>query len=811
MKRSSYASLSFFFTFLLLFSPSVFAQQSTLTGKILDADSGDPLGFASISVLAANDSSSVGGTLTNAEGGFSLSLTAGEYLLDISFLGYEDKTMPPIALPAGQKVDLGAIKLTAEAVAIDEVEISATASQMQLDLDKRIYRVDENLAMAGSSADELLSNLPSVEVDAEGGVSLRGSQNVRILIDGKPSGLIGIGGETDGLALLQSNMIERVEVITNPSARYDAEGEVGIINIVLKKERQKGFNGSITTGTGIPHNHNLGANINYRSGMVNWFANLGGNYRRSPGGGSFYQELLEDGEVYSVFEQENRRTRSSLGGNFRTGADIIFNEFNTLTFSGLIGYDDEDNFTEIIYRDLSLAGELLEVTRRDQLEEEADRNVEFNTTFRKTYPTEDREWTSTIQYQLNDDTELADITQQAESSDNPLLQRSSNTEDEANWLIQTDYIQPFGDDQQYKFETGTRITLRTIENDYLVEEEDESGIYNPLPGFNNFFLYTENIYAGYGIFSHKMDKFSYQFGLRAEYSDIGADTMASTGMVEYIDKQYLNWFPSAFFSYEFDSKNSLQLSYSRRLSRPRFRSLLPFSNFSDARNLRIGNPDLDPEYTHSFEIGHLAYWETGSLLSSVYYRYRTGVIERILFIGADGVSFRTSANLAEQHNLGIELSGSQDITDWWNINGSLNFYGSETQGSFREQDFYARTLAFNARFNSRMTFWKNARLQLSADYRAPQMDPQGRNLARYQIDVALSKKVLKENGTITFNVRDVFNSDRWRSISFGEDFYRETDFQWRVRQFTLAFTYRINQRDNDRAAGRGGFGGSDYE
>ncbi|MDP5171749.1 MAG: TonB-dependent receptor [Bacteroidia bacterium] len=590
------------FLLVSLLSLSTYTYSQTLSGRIADEDTREALGFASVTVLSLPDSSEVGGTLTDIDGVFTLSLEPGTYLLAMRFLGYQPVVKGPIELKKGQITDFGLIGLFQRQVSIDEVEITSQVTQMELDLDKRVYRVDQDLSLAGSSASEILQNLPSVQVDPEGAVSLRGSQNVRILINGRPSGL------TEGLQLMQGNMIEKIEVITNPSARYDAEGEAGIINIILKKEKEKGFNGAFTLGTGWPQNHNLGANVNYRSGKINWFANIGSNYRSGPGGGGYYQEEYENGETSLITEQDNQRIRSSLGGNFRTGADLIFNDYNTLTVSGLLSYDDEENLTNIVYRDFTSEKVLSQTTTRDQVEAESDKNVEFQSTYRKTFPQKDREWVSTVQYQLNDDLELGDITQQTNGGE-ILYQRSSNTEDEANWLIQSDYIHPFGKEDKFRLETGTRITLRSIENDYLVEEQNIGGAWAALPDFDNRFNYEENIYAGYGIFSQKLDKFGYQLGLRAEYTDLSASLLNASADIQ---KNYLNWFPSAFFSYKVNQENTLQLSYSRRLSRPGFRSLLPFSSFSDARNLRIGNPDLDPEYTHSFELGYLAYWESGA-------------------------------------------------------------------------------------------------------------------------------------------------------------------------------------------------------
>ncbi len=788
---------------LVMLSNLSFAQG--VQGTVLDADEASPLSFATVTVLALPDSQASGGSLTDANGKYKMGLEQGSYLLQITFLGYESKIIGPVVVE-DEWVEVPTIRMRGQAVQMDEVEISARANQMTLDLDKRVFRVDQDLSLAGSTADEILQNLPSVQVDPEGNVSLRGSQNVRILINGKPSGLVGVGGESEALRMLQGNMIESIEVITNPSARYDAEGEVGIINIILKKEQRPGFNGSIQTNTGWPHSHGLGANLNYRSGKFNFFTNLGVNYRSSPGGGKFYQELYQaDTTIISEWTQD--RVRSDLGYNIRMGADYAFTPNDVLTFVGQYRAGTGLNTVDILYTDYGRPNEIFRQTNRFQEERESDQNIELEATYRKTYERKDKVWTTTLQWQDNDDLELADIDEVILTESLPdVLQRSSNTENEANFLFQTDFVLPFGDGA--KFETGAKATVRTIENAYLVEQRDSLGVFVPLPSFDNQFLYKERIYAGYAIFGQKRDKFSYQLGLRAEYTDIGTELFRTE---ESNRKQYLDWFPSAAMSYEIDRENVWQVTYSRRLSRPRFRLLLPFSNFSDARNFFGGNPDLDPEYTHSFETGYLKYWDSGSLLSSVYYRHRTGVIERITIFTSETQAQIIPVNLSTQDAVGFEFSGTQDLTSWWSLNGNLNLYRAITRGSYEGERLDADTYTWNTRINSRFQFPTGTQLQVSGDLDAPQITPQGRQKALYAADLGLSQRVLKGNGTLTFSVRDVFNT-RWRRSEIINEFvYRDTEFQWRARQFTLSFSYRINQdgsrEQRDSPLGEGFEGG----
>ena len=780
----------FFFTVLFGFI-SLAAVSQRIEGRILDEmDMGLP--SATVVLFASPDSSMINGATTDDQGYFRITTTPGDYYLVISFVGYNEKVIDEITV-GESVVGLGEIKLKPNSLSLSEVEVVEKKEQMELKLDKRVYNVQQDLSNIGSNAAEILDNIPSVTVDVEGNISLRGSGNVRILINGKPSGLVS-AGDMESLRQLMGDQIERIEVITNPSARYDAEGEVGIINIILKEEKRKGVNGSFELTGGYPDNYRAGFNLNYRRQKINFFAGASAAYSKFPGGGTSYQSFFNSDTTYS-FEREQERERGGIGGNFRTGADIYLNEKNTLSVSGLISLSDDNNTVDLNYRDYNDENILTQTVDRFQDEQEDELTLEGSIQYRRTFDKEGKEWTVDFKYIDDDDTELADISEFSSNGDT-LFQRSSNVEDQRNILIQSDFILPIGENG--KFETGIRNTFRRIDNDFLVEEIVD-GEFQPLDGFNNDFTYLENIYAGYVMFGNESGPWGYQLGLRLEYSDISTELINTN---EVNRRDYLNLFPSAHFTYKLKKNNTLQLSYSRRLSRPGFRSLLPFSNFSDNRNLRLGNPDLDPEFTHSAEAGYLYYFNRGSLLGSVYYRYRTGVIERITTVDSEGVSYRLPVNLAVENAYGIEFNASFDVNEWWNINTNFNFYRAITEGQYLDQELNRDALTWNNRTTSKMTVFNDIDIQLSLDYRAPERTTQGRRRAITVMDFGATKDILNKRGTITFSIRDLFNSRRWRSETFGDDFYFETDFQWRARQFLITFNYRLNQ-DKSRNRGEG--------
>jgi len=772
-----------------------------ISGKLVDENDA-AIPFANVVVYNVADSSIVKGGTTDMEGRFRIPLSNGTYHVLFSFLSYENQSKSNIEIN-GRPQMLGRIIMSPDSKVLDEVEISAARSQMELKLDKRVFNIEKNLANAGANAAEILDNLPSVQVDVEGNVSLRGSQNVRILVDGKPSTLTGTS-TADVLRQFQGNMIDRVEVITNPSARYDAEGEVGIINIVLKKEKRNGFNGSVEAVAGYPENYRASFNLNYRSKKTNFFTSYGGAYRRSPGFGDTYQ-TFDNGDTSYIYTSESERERGGISQNFRLGADYYINPRNTLTLSGFYSYDDELNLASIEYRDLYSNSELYRLVVRDDEEEETGQNLEGSISYVRKYEKEDQKLTADVQLSVSDDLEESDITETNSLSSYTLMQQTSNREANQTILAQTDYTHPVGDNGL--FETGIRTTLRTIRNEYYVLQSDSAtGDFQILERFNNDFIYDENIYAAYLMFGNEVGAFSYQLGLRGEYTDIATELRLTN---ESNSWEYFNLFPSAHFTYELQSKDNFQISYSRRINRPRYRFLMPFQTFSDPRNLWRGNPDLQPEFTDSYELGYLKYFPKGSLFSSIYYRYRTDVIARITVADDQGFTERKPVNLATENNFGFEFTASYDFSKKFNLNASVNIFRSIIDGEYQGTVLENDVVTMNSNLMAKMEVLPKVDFQVNARYSAPQRTPQGRRKSIYSIDLSMAKDIMGGKGTLVASVRDVLNSRVRRSIVETDELYSESDFQWRARQFLLTFSYRINQRKRRAGGMRGSMGGGD--
>ncbi|WP_374757512.1 TonB-dependent receptor domain-containing protein [Dyadobacter arcticus] len=776
---------------------TVFAQNEAklkVIGKITDAQSNSALSYASIRLFKVSDSTFVSGAITDEAGAFTVDIAAGSYYSLAEFIGYKPQITQGIKLTSvNSPLNIGTIKVTASARTLDEVTVQAEKSSMELSLDKKIFNVGKDLANAGGTAVDILTNVPSVAVDVEGNVSLRGSGNVRILIDGKPSGLVSIKGAS-GLAQLQGSMIERVEIITNPSARYEAEGMGGVINIVLKKERKEGINGSFDIITGHPTNYGAAANVNYRRKNLNFFINYTMSYRNTPGKNFLYQELYRNDSTF-IMERDMRSNLKGMNNSARGGIDYYFNPKNILTGSYTWRRSKGKRFSNLNYRDyLSNLGNLTGITNRTQDETETEPNAEYSLTYKKTFDRKGRELTADVRYLdnwENSDQYYNENIFKADGSPSgipPLLQRAVNYETEKQLLFQLDYVHPFGKDG--KFEAGARSSTRDMTNDYIVTQQASDGGWITLPALTNDFLYEENINAAYGIVGNKTGKFSYQAGVRAEWTGVTTELKQTRDVNE---RKYANLFPSMHITYDFAKQNAFQLSFSRRVRRPQYNDLSPFATYSDNRNYWSGNPDLNPEFTNAFELGHIKYMSKGSLTSSVYYRHTNGKITSIRRVQDDGSSYTRPENLGTEDAYGVEFTSSFTPFPWWKMDGSFNFFRAITDGTSLDEDFQSDTYSWFVRAMSRFTLWKSTDVQLRGNYEAPQQTPQGRRKALATLDLAATRDILKNNGTLTLSVIDVFNSRKFRSITEGPNFYARNSSQGRLRQINLTLNYRLHQ------------------
>ncbi|MBK5279775.1 MAG: outer membrane beta-barrel protein, partial [Bacteroidia bacterium] len=472
--------------------PACAQSKAVVKGRVLDSLSATPMGYTSIAIYSAIEKKLVNGNISGDNGDFSIAVPYGKFYAEFNFVGFRTFKSQEFEVSKDKPVhDFGTVKLGQTVDVLEEVVVQAEKSSMELSLDKKIFNVGKDLANSGGTASDVLMNIPSVAVDAEGGIKLRGSDNVRILVDGKPSGLVSFKGGS-GLQQLPASMIERVEVVTNPSARYEAEGSGGIINIVLKKDKTQGFNGSIDVITGYPDNYGLAANFNYRHKKVNFFINYGLAYRNQPGRGALYQEVYGQDTTF-ILVQTNTSNVKGLTNNIRGGLDYFFNDKNILTAAYLFRRFDVNRITDIVYKDyLNSTDNLVSYTTRQQVEDEIEPNSEYSLIYKKLFEGKGHELLTEVKYLDNWESSDQTYTQHTYSPEGTedvskaIVQKAPNTESEKQLLFQVDYTKPIFKDG--KFETGFRTSNRKMVNDYLVTQQNSSGGFDPLPGLDNVFF-----------------------------------------------------------------------------------------------------------------------------------------------------------------------------------------------------------------------------------------------------------------------------------------------------------------------------------
>ena len=806
--------LPFVYLFLILIQQNLWSQQVELTGKVASAEESQWLEFSSVALLAPRDSALVAGTYTDTEGVFALKANPGNYLLRINFLGYETKWLQGVVLDPQESVkDLGLIQLAQKSTTLDEVEIQAQKSRMEFHLDKRVFNVGQDLANVGGTASDLLDNIPSITVDIEGNVSLRGNSNVRILVNGRPSGL----SSTEALQQFSANMIEKVEIITNPSSRYEAEGTAGIINIVLKKNRRYGWNGSFDGTVGIPTSHNLSANLNFRTKKLNWFANLGGRLRNTPRNSSEYREDYDDlGNIELVMDQQRTSTRGGKSGSGRFGLDYSFDENTTLT--GSIVYRKSDDFNTSVIDQIFQRGDFERVgsSLRDNEEEEDEENLDYNIRFERKFSGKDHKLTASLVYTSEWEREYTEAFEQDFDGNNQFLNLDEsiidNEEDTRETRIQVDYERPIG--EKGKFEVGYLSNIRNIDTRFQVDEfNQETRVWEILQNQSNRFDYDEDIHAFYSSFGNDLgSRFSYQLGLRAEY------TMVETLLKDTEEgnrSEYMSLFPSVFLNYELKEGNALQWSYSRRLRRPRFWDLNPFFNYSNPISQRSGNPKLNPEFSNAFELSYIRSWEKASVSASVYYRHTTDAITRIrsidttqVVLTSDGSeqfpSVSRPENIATEQNMGAEFSVNISPSRRVDVTWSGNIFFSTLDANNLSFSTQTEFVSWTSRLNSRVGLPWDVDMQVMVNYRGPAQNPQGTRKAMLFTDLGLSKDLLGDKMTVSFRMSDIFNTQWYRSETTGENFFIYSEGQWRARrQSYINITYRLNQK-KQRQRGYGG-------
>jgi iron complex outermembrane receptor protein len=672
--------LSFFFLlFSTLLASEVPAQTpqtkpGKITGKVVDPE-GNGMEYVTVALYVLNDSVPVNGTSTNEKGEFTLEDAApGRYYLLISFIGTESVKVEDILVDG----DLPHYRLKKPVVLgdrnikLDEVVVTGNKDVLQYGIDKKIYSPDQDLISKGGTATDLLQNVPSVQIDAERNLQFRGSSNVTVYIDGKPSTLTG-ADRTAVLDQIPAENIERIEIISNPSAKFDAEGSAGIINIVTKKGKSDGYNGTVTLNAGSNDKYQGNLLINVKKGKFNFGASYGFNQQHNWSRSSLYREM--DGPLYqSLLNQSEKGFGKAFHHTGRINADYIIRDFETIGLTAGINAGNRSELENIHYLFYHTGAAEDSSSYRESQENRQSANRDFSISYRKGSKTPDKYLNADFGYSGSADLETMDAVQPSYYPGGSLIrkaERQSTLLDRSFglWTMQVDKSDPLG--EKAKLETGLKATIRNIDNDFLFERMDTaSGERYPDPGLSNRFIYNEQVYAAYASYSKSYRRLGYSGGLRLEHTVLSGRQAAG----EAFHRNYLRLFPSAYLSYKLNDREELQLNYSRRINRPGIFQLNPFINFSDPLNLRKGNPQLNPEFTGSYELNYVHQGKNYSFSGGVYWKKTTGQIIRYRTITPEGITLTSFENLDDSRSAGIEAVGQYSPYKWWRMTVNANFY-----------------------------------------------------------------------------------------------------------------------------------------
>lgn len=762
LKQILTTSRSFRILILLLFLPSfsVLAQSSKVTGKLIDSSTKEPIGFAQVALFKNLDQTRPEAFAdTDDQGVFQVSISAGNYVLKAFFLGYKDLILPGVEINGS--TNLGPIGLESENQNLAEVVVETSKMPVRSTLEGLVITPENNLANLGGTLLDILRNTPSISVGEDGGVSIRGSSNTNVLINGRNSSL------TQNLDQLPASVVEEIKIINNPNARYDAEAEGGVIDIVLKKGIELGTHGGLEATYGTRNRTNVGGRLNHRNLRFNVYAGYNHRNWKSVGERKSTRVIFEDDEI---LDQTTKSSDLDVGNNLNFGADYYFGN-NTLSYEGVFQANETTDINTLFAQQIR-SGEDFDYVRRNN-ENEQDDGLDNALIFEHNFKEKGHVFRATASHSYRNQFKTQNIeifNNTLEPDPENLTGRERAFTDEVRniTVIQADYIEPLGTG---KFETGLKSTIREFDNDFIYQRFDEnSQDFVEDASVSNRFLYQDQIHAGYLIYSNSKPKFEYGLGLRGEFTQV--DTYLFNTEEEN-QQRYFNLFPSVQGLYNLDDTHGIKFTYSRRIDRPRAWRLNPFPNITDSLNVRRGNPNLIPEMINSFEFGHLANFENTSLTTNLFYRQVNNQIGFITVV-EDGISYSQPENLNSAVVYGLEFIGTSEINDWYSLNGGVTLSRVIVDASNIGEEFTNDGFAWNAKLNQDFKLPYGFNFQIAANYESPEIQAQGKSLAVYFIDTSIQKFFLGNKGNVTLSVRDVFDTRRYAgnslTNSFSQDF-----------------------------------------
>ncbi len=769
---------NFIYAITLLLPTLFFGQDVVIKGSVLEKNSQKPIELASISFLDAETNAIIQETSSDVKGNFEAKIKSGKYNLHVNFLDYQSVTLKQVQF--SEDKNMGKVFLEENITKVlDEVTVTAEKSSVETKLDKKIFNVGKDLISRGGSASDILNNVPSVSVNATGAVSLRGNSSVRILINGKPS----VMTQNNGLEQIPAETIERVEVITNPSAQYDAQGAAGIINIILKKNKANGFGSSITATAGVPNNNSLGVNMNYKKEKFNVFTDIRYGKMTLFGDDKLFRTNYENGVVTDFIDQRTDRTRGFNRWNVYLGSDYYINANNTLTLSYF--YRNSVSKSQVDYQfnylDANHNTTQLINAKEEYREPQKSNQIELN--YVKNFEKKGKKLTANVQYDFWNDDENESITETV-TMPTPELRtlKSRDIESSKDVVFQSDISFPFS--EKSKLDIGLKGEIRRINSDYVVWDNAVK-----VDSLTNLLHYDERIFGFYTQYSNGVKKFQYQLGLRAEHFNTGSSDLKNEFNT---DKKYTKLFPTVHLTYEIKDNINLQLSYSRRIDRPSFYQLNPFGGIADRRNIRIGNPDLNPMFIDSYELGTLFKWEKFTVNPSIYHQHTVNLFDISVTRNSDDYLIEKPINLGTENRYGFEFNLTYNPYKWWFLSSDFNLYKFDQKGLFTVSD-----QTWFSKLNSRIKL-KSWSVQNNFNVIGGKKSGQIESEAQLWADMAVAKEFWKEKATITFKVDNIFDSRISRDYIRGNNYTIDGERRFTGTRASLTFTYKFNRKKTDR-------------
>ncbi len=790
--RKSYLLLFILIILCKFLSAQTTKNTTTVTGIVKDSVNNTSLSYVNVFLQNSNDSTKNSGATTNNNGRFEINnVLPGTYIIKVSYIGYKNKITNPFRVESNIKIkDIGTIFLSDTSVTLEEVLVTSKKSLFSNQIDKKVYNVDQDIMSKSGSASDLLQNVPSVQVDIDGNVSLRGSSNVLVMINGKTSPLMGSNQATI-LQSIPANTIEKIEVITNPSAKYRPDGTSGIINIVLKKDKDTGLNGTVNGNIGLAGRYNGGFRINYNTGKLNIFG--GYNLRKDNRNRTDTDNRQQTDSAFNTtnYNQLNVGNYYPLSHFVTLGADYSLDNSNQFGLSGNYFYNSftRNDFSNNLYTGGS--GNLIENYNRNRHDNEFEKESDYTIYFEHRFPTDDHklriDFTGSHAPEQEDNhfTNIYYYPNYPVQYDNTLIKQTEDINQ-----LTVDYTDPLS--ESTNFEAGYEGNFHKNDFNFYSEYYDTTqNKFVTNTGQTSHFIYNENIHAVYAIFEHSIGSFGFQEGLRVEQS-YGKANLVTTD--SSFNKDYFNLYPTMHIAYNLSDLTKLQLSYSRRVRRPESDDINPFPEYRDPRNVRAGNPNLLPEYIHSIELGYSYQNDLFSVLPSLYYRYRTNGFTRVTTLINDTTSLTTEENLSHDQSAGFEFILSANAGKFLNINLNTDIFYDQIDASNLGYSNNKSIISWSGNCTVDLNLTGSLLFQLNSNYRSARLTPQGEFRPRFVVNIGAKQELLKGKLSLIMTISDLFNTLR-REISINTPQLVETAVGTRdSRIFYVGLSYNFGSQ-----------------